>query len=52
MEKHLDEHMFCRGNIIKEGKGIKPSPKVFDLMEQREAEESATSEVNEGVIRS
>lgn len=31
MEKHLDEHMFCRGNIMKRGKGIKPSPKVFDV---------------------
>lgn len=30
MEEHLDEHIFCRGNIMKQGKGIKPSPKVFD----------------------
>ena len=30
MEKHLDEHIFCRGNIMKQGKGIKPAPKVFD----------------------
>lgn len=30
MEKHLDEHIFCRGNIMKQGKGIKPSSKVFD----------------------
>lgn len=31
LEEHLDEHMFCRGNIMKRGKGIKPSPKVFDV---------------------
>lgn len=30
LEKNIDEHMFCRGNIMREGKGIKPSPKVFD----------------------
>ena len=30
MEKHLDEHIFCRGNIMKQSKGIKPSSKVFD----------------------
>ncbi|MGM9550812.1 MAG: exopolysaccharide Pel transporter PelG [Clostridia bacterium] len=40
MEHHLDEHMFCRGNIIKHAKGIKPSPKVFDLEEQRKEEGS------------
>ena len=31
MENHLDEHMFCKGNIMPKGKGIKPSPKVFDV---------------------
>lgn len=35
MEKHIDEHMFCRGNIMKRAKGIKPSPKVFDLTAQK-----------------
>ena len=40
MEKHLDEHMFCRGNIMKQAKGIKPSPKVFDLREQKKSEAS------------
>ena len=30
MEQHLDEHIFCRGNIMKRGKGIKPPSKVFD----------------------
>lgn len=30
MEKHLDEHIFCRGDIMKRGKGIKPPAKVYD----------------------
>lgn len=40
LERNLDEHMFCRGNIMKQAKGIKPSPKVFDLMEQKKSEAS------------
>ena len=39
MEKHLDEHIFCRGNIMKQGKGIKPSPKVFDTSQTTQAED-------------
>ena len=45
MEKHLDEHMFCRGNIMKQAKGIKPSPKVFDLREQKKSEASLEIEM-------
>lgn len=40
MEQNLDEHMFCRGNLMKQAKGIKPSPKVFDLREQKKSEAS------------
>lgn len=40
LECNLDEHMFCRGNIMKQAKGIKPSPKVFDLREQKKSEAS------------
>ena len=47
MEKHLDEHMFCRGNIMKQAKGIKPSPKVFDLREQKKSEASLELETQE-----
>ena len=47
MEKHLDEHMFCRGNIMKQAKGIKPSPKVFDLREQKKSEASLEIETQE-----
>lgn len=30
IEQHVDEHMFCRGQILKHAKGIKPSAKVYD----------------------
>lgn len=30
LEKHLDEHIFCRGSILAAGHGKKPSSKVFD----------------------
>lgn len=46
MEKNINEHMFCRGNIMKKAKGIKPSPKVFDLEEQRKSEGSLEFDVN------
>ena len=39
METHIDEHMFCRGNLIKRGKGIKPSAKVFDIRELKKEPE-------------
>lgn len=45
MEKNLDEHIFCRGNIMKQAKGIKPSPKVFDLREQKKSEVSLETEI-------
>ena len=45
MEKHLDEHMFCRGNIIRQAKGIKPSPKVFDLKAMKKAEADLENEL-------
>ena len=45
MERHLDEHMFCRGNIIRQAKGIKPSPKVFDLREQKKSEASLETDM-------
>ena len=30
LEKHLYEHIFCEGEILRYGKGEKPSDKVFD----------------------
>lgn len=30
MEKNLDVHIFCNGSIMKTGRGIKPSGKVFE----------------------
>ena len=44
LERNLNEHMFCRGNIMKQAKGIKPSPKVFDLREQKKREASLETE--------
>lgn len=44
MERHLDEHMFCKGNIMKQAKGIRPSPKVFDLAAQKKSEASLETE--------
>lgn len=35
MERNLDEHMFCRGNIMRQAKGRKPSSIVFDLREKK-----------------
>ena len=49
LEKNLDEHMFCRGNIMKQAKGIKPSPKVFDLREQKKSE--ASLEIDEDKLK-
>lgn len=40
LEKNLDQHMFCRGNIIQQAKGIKPSPKVFDILEKNKSDAS------------
>lgn len=47
LEKNLNEHMFCRGNIMEQAKGIKPSPKVFDLKEQKKLEASLETEREE-----
>ena len=30
VERNLDVHIFCKGNILKRGHGLKPSSKVFD----------------------
>lgn len=30
LERHLDEHIFCTGRIMKVGKGVRPDSKVFD----------------------
>ena len=49
LEKNLDEHMFCRGNFMKQAKGIKPSPKVFDLREQKKSE--ASLEIDEDKLK-
>lgn len=30
IERHMDEHVFCDGNLLEKGKGTKPSVKVYD----------------------
>lgn len=30
IEKNIDRHVFCNGNLMKRGKGERPSSKVFD----------------------
>ena len=44
LEKHLDEHIFCRGNIMKQSKGIKPPAKVFDASKAAQKVETETGE--------
>ena len=44
LEKHLDEHIFCRGNIMKQSKGIKPPAKVFDASTAAQKVETETGE--------
>lgn len=34
LEKNIDVHIFCNGNILKRGSGKKPSSKVFDRYEE------------------
>ncbi|MCM1304418.1 MAG: exopolysaccharide Pel transporter PelG [Lachnospiraceae bacterium] len=35
VEKHLDEHVFCRGVLFPSGKGKKPDSKVYDWRKAR-----------------
>ncbi len=30
IEKNIDGHIFCRGNLMKQGKGVQPPSKVYD----------------------
>lgn len=36
LEKNMDEHIFCNGDLIKQGTGKRPKNKVFDRREQLE----------------
>lgn len=46
LERNLDAHIFCRGDIMKRSKGIKPSGKVFD---RRAQQSEASLEVSGGM---
>ena len=39
LEKNLDEHIFCNGDILELGKGKKQDSKVFDRYEQNATKE-------------
>jgi len=46
MEKNLDIHIFCEGSIMKKGKGVYPSNKVYDrgvLLVSQSDEEGVTN---------
>ena len=34
VEKNMDAHVFCRGNLIKRGKGKRPSGMVYQRAEE------------------
>lgn len=36
VERHMDAHIFCRGDLIPRAKGIKPPDKVYDREEKEE----------------
>lgn len=36
VERHMDAHIFCRGDLIPRAKGIKPPGKVYDRKEKEE----------------
>ena len=36
VERNLDVHIFCRGNILQRGYGLKPSSKVFDRYQEQQ----------------
>lgn len=39
LEKNIDVHVFCNGNILKRGQGGRPSSKVFDRYEENQEKE-------------
>lgn len=38
VERHLDEHIFCKGMLIEYGRGARLSSKVYDVREQKKKE--------------
>lgn len=38
VERHLDEHIFCKGMLIEYGRGVRLSSKVYDVREQKKKE--------------
>ena len=50
VERTLDIHIFCRGNLLKRGQGIKPNSKVFDrYLDEQETDEKTVKLDEEAV---
>lgn len=47
LEKNLDVHIFCNGNILKRGQGPKPSSKVFDRYQEKQEKEDEMVKADE-----
>ena len=41
VEKNMDRHVFCRGNLIPQGKGKRPSGMVYERKAEQEQKEEA-----------
>ena len=50
VEKNLDVHIFCQGNLLQKGQGIKPSAKVFDRYADRQESSDITVRTNEETV--
>jgi uncharacterized membrane protein len=44
VERNLDTHIFCRGTLLKKGRGEKPSNKVYDIYEKLREEQQKAKE--------
>lgn len=50
VEKNLDVHIFCNGNILKRGQGAKPSSKVFDRYLDRQETDDEMVKADEKTV--
>lgn len=46
VEKHMDVHIFCRGSMLRRGKGKRPAGQVFDRYSQEPAEQRELQEIH------
>ena len=50
VEKNLDVHIFCRGNILERGHGLKPSSKVFDRYQEQQKTDDTMVKADEKTV--